>query len=216
MQIEQQRRSVGRSVRGDGLGGRGGVAVGRLTVCQVYDDGREAGRVALGPRRDEALSVLKRAVHRGPAVGDRVHPQREVDDGLHQAAGTVGHLLASLVDASRIVRHLAERDDVAAGERTRERRADGGAVTDDRDVEVVAYTFFLCALDRELSEEPVDGVGNDISFLLGYFATDGVTHGGRLIDEEDDARRIVAADLCRIRHVGLLADCEEVGRRRSS
>ncbi len=43
-----------------------------------------------------------------------------------------------------------------------------------------------------------------------------VAHGGRLIDEEDNARRIASADLGRVRHVALLANCEVIGRRRSS
>src|SRR5690606_34324757 len=118
----------------------------------------------------------------------RVHPQRKVDHGLHQTAGSVGHLLAALVDTSRVVRHLAEGNDVPAGQRAGERRADGGAVSDDRDVEVVAYALFLRTLDRQFREKAVDGVGDDVGLLLGDLTADGVTHGGRLVDQEDDAR----------------------------
>ena len=115
--------------------------------------------------------------------------------------GIAASSIGALLEARGGVGHLADRDEVAPGERAFQDRVDAGAVAEDADVEVLADVLLAGAPERELLEEPVESAGDDVALALGARpAADGVLHGLGLVHEEQEAGGIRPTDLRRVGH----------------
>jgi hypothetical protein len=76
------------------------------------------------------------------------------------------------------------------------------AVADDGDVVVVAHLLGLGAADDEVVQRVVDRVGDEVGLAPRALAAERVGHRARLVEQEDDERRVRARDLCRVCHAG--------------
>src|SRR5262249_15513449 len=68
-------------------------------------------------------------------------------------------------------------------------------ITEHADVEVIADTLGLGALEDQVLQEPIDGVGHAVGFLLARLAAKGLVHRRGPINQEEETCRIGAANL---------------------
>ena len=65
------------------------------------------------------------------------------------------------------------------------------AVADHADVKVVAHAVRLGALQDEVLQQPVDGVGDPFRLLLARLTAERLVHRRRLVDQEQQAGGLV-------------------------
>src|SRR5262249_22004398 len=138
---------------------------------------------------------------------------RKLGSELDDAAGAVVDLFLAFLDAERVLADGADRVDDAVRQGAAETARDvGSAIGEHADVEIVAHAVRLRAAGDKRIERLVEHVGDEIRLRapgLGY-----LVHRSRLIDDEQEAGRIVAADFGLIRHGGGLHPVN--GRQRSA
>jgi hypothetical protein len=99
-----------------------------------------------------------------------------------------------------VVGHRRDRRHLVARQRAAEAHADLPAVADHRDVVVVAHLLGLGAADDEVVQRVVDDARHEVGLARALLAAERVGHRARLVEHEDDERRVGARDLCGVCH----------------
>src|SRR5579875_1932180 len=114
------------------------------------------------PIPQSGLRIAQSGTHWGSPVCDGIKPDRKPDCLVDQSPRAVICLAGAFLDALRALGQLAHRDERAPGQFATESRTNFRAVTDNADVVIVAHAFGLRALDDEVLEETIDGVGDTV------------------------------------------------------
>ncbi len=190
--VEQQHVAVRAGQLLQRLGSRQRIAVGGHAVGDVDDQRRIAGGEATEENLQVLLGQFERLAHGRSAGGLGLEPDGELERLFEDAAGAVIDLARPLLDAQRIVGDGADGHQGLAGQVAAQRRDDAAAVADDADVEVIADAVGLGALEDEILQQAIDGVGDALGLLLVGLAAERLQHGAGLIDEEDETGGIGA------------------------
>ncbi len=143
---------------------------------------------------------LKRLAHGRLAGAAGLEPDGELERLLEDAAGAVIDLARPRLDAQGIVSDGADGSQGLPGEGAAQRRGDAAAVADDADVEVIADAVGLGALENEVLQQAIDGVGDAFGLLLVLLAGERLQHRAGLIDDEDETGGVGPGDFGGVRH----------------
>src|SRR2546430_481342 len=103
--------------------------------------------MAVKPIRQNRLRERERLDHRGAAVGGGVEPDRKLHGLIYKSTGAIVDLLRPVLNPRGVRRDLRDWDKFPAREVSPECRPHVRAIADYSDVEVVADSLVLCALD---------------------------------------------------------------------
>src|SRR5262249_45714207 len=148
--VEQQHVAVRGGQGSQVIGRLGRIAVGRLGVGDVDDDGRVAVRVDGEEALYGLLGLAQGSAHGSLTRGPRLEPDGEPELLSAQPSRPVLHLAGPHFDAQGVGGDLADGDEVPAGERTPEGGAYAAAIADQADVEEVADAVRPGALEDEV------------------------------------------------------------------
>ena len=150
---------------------------------------------------ERRLRAPQRLAHRRAPGVHRIEPDGKLIALVEETALAVRDLARPLFEQGRVERDLTDRNEVAARERPAQRRADGLAVSDRADLEVVVHVFALGTARDERLKQAVDDVGELLGFRAAVRgAREAVFHGTGLIDDEKEAGRRGPADFSCVRH----------------